>query len=66
LFHRWTVNGDTAPGAEILYDPQTSGGLLAGVAPEKLDAVLKELQAAGIDAREVGEAVAGERTLTVR
>jgi selenium donor protein len=66
LFHRWTVTGDTVAGSEILYDPQTSGGLLAGVAPEKVEAVLNDLRAAGFtDAREIGEVVAGERTLMV-
>lgn len=35
---------------DILFDPQTSGGLLYGVAPQHADAMLKELTEAGIDA----------------
>jgi selenide,water dikinase len=67
LFHRWTVTGDTQRGAEILYDPQTSGGLIAGVQEPSVKAVLAELHAAGYtDAVDIGEVVAGERTLTIR
>lgn len=35
---------------DILFDPQTSGGLMLGVNPEQADSLLKELIAAGIDA----------------
>ena len=67
LFHRWTVTGDGQRGAEVLYDPQTSGGLIAGVAESSVKAVLAELHAAGYtEAVDIGEVVAGERTLTVR
>jgi selenide,water dikinase len=42
-----------------LFDPQTSGGLLAAVAPEKLDPVLAELKQVGCaPAAHVGEVVA--------
>jgi len=43
---------------EILYDPQTSGGLLAAVAPEEADALVDALHAAGIaHACRIGEAM---------
>lgn len=35
---------------DILFDPQTSGGLLLGVKPEQADSMLKELLDSGIDA----------------
>jgi len=35
---------------DILFDPQTSGGLLLGVNPDQADAMLSELTLAGIDA----------------
>jgi selenide,water dikinase len=39
---------------QLLYDPQTSGGLLVAVAPESLDAAARALRAAGVPAHEVG------------
>ena len=35
---------------DILFDPQTSGGLILGVAPNQAEAMLKEMKSAGIDA----------------
>ena len=43
------------PMEEILFDPQTSGGLLFAAAPEDADALEQELQAAGLPAKIVGE-----------
>ena len=40
---------------EILFDPQTSGGLLLAVAPEDADALEKELQSTEMPAAIVGE-----------
>ena len=40
---------------EILFDPQTSGGLLLAVAPQKAEALARELCAAGLPAAIVGE-----------
>jgi selenide,water dikinase len=42
---------------DLLYDPQTSGGLLAAVPPERMADVLKALNAAGVPAVHIGEAV---------
>jgi len=40
---------------EILFDPQTSGGLLLAVAPEEAEHLRDELQKAGLPAQIVGE-----------
>lgn len=43
----------------VLFDPQTSGGLLAAVESEQAEAACAELRAAGIPATAVGETFAG-------
>ena len=40
---------------EILFDPQTSGGLLLAVAPEEAESLRDELQKASLPAQIVGE-----------
>ncbi len=40
----------------LLYDPQTSGGLLVSVEAEAADDLVAELRAAGVEAARVGEA----------
>lgn len=50
-FHLWQV--------EVLYDPQTSGPLLAAVDPNAVDAIVAAFRAAGEPVWTVGEAVAG-------
>ncbi len=49
LQKRWQV--ETAPGVAdaIVYDPQTSGGLLAGVPPARVDEVISKLRDAGYE-----------------
>jgi len=53
--------GVSSPGSadprrvQLLYDPQTSGGLLAAVAPGHADAALAALAARGVAAHVVGE-----------
>lgn len=47
---------------DVLFDPQTSGGLLICVAPEEAENLLKDLKAKGIhDAAMVGEVVDGPK-----
>ena len=49
LQKRWRV--EAAPGVTdaVLYDPQTSGGLLAGVPPASIDEVIAKLRDAGYE-----------------
>jgi selenide,water dikinase len=45
---------------DILFDPQTSGGLLVAVRPDQADALVQALREAGIaDAAEIGEVIEG-------
>jgi selenide,water dikinase len=50
---------------EILFDPQTSGGLLLAVPPENAPALLAALLASGHPAAEVGEVLGGEVRIEV-
>ena len=50
----------------LLYDPQTSGGLLMAAAPECADALLADLQASGETAFAMGEVVAGGGRIIAR
>jgi selenide, water dikinase len=43
---------------DLLFDPQTSGGLLVAIAPDAADAALAGLQGNGVTARRVGLVVA--------
>lgn len=40
---------------EVLFDPQTSGGLLMAVRPDQAETLLEDLQSSGLPARIVGE-----------
>ena len=52
---------------EVLFDPQTSGGLLLAVAPEDAEALETELQTAGLPAKIVGEILPKtEQEITVK
>ena len=44
----------SAPAIDILFDPQTSGGLLAAVPEAEADSALARLHEAGINAARVG------------
>ena len=41
--------------AELLFDPQTCGGLLMGVAPEELDNLSSVLASSGVQSYAIGE-----------
>jgi selenide,water dikinase len=52
---------------DLLFDPQTSGGLLVTVDPKMAESTLAVLRVAGVSGVEIGEAIpAGERKLVVR
>ena len=51
--------GEQEPRVLALFDPQTSGGLLMAVTPEKHAFLLGELQENGVNAWTVGEVAAG-------
>ncbi|PIV74775.1 MAG: bifunctional NADH dehydrogenase FAD-containing subunit/selenide, water dikinase SelD, partial [Rhodobacteraceae bacterium CG17_big_fil_post_rev_8_21_14_2_50_65_11] len=57
---------DRAKGDDILYDPQTAGGLLATVPAAEAGALLDRLRAAGIDAVQIGEITAGPARIKLR
>ena len=42
---------------DVLFDPQTSGGLLFGVSPDQAEPALEELRAGGDTAAVIGEVV---------
>lgn len=60
-FEQWTrFDGNfTDSQRGLLFDPQTSGGLLMAVAPERAQSLLDELRLAGDDAAIIGEARPG-------
>jgi selenide,water dikinase len=45
---------------EIIFDPQTSGGLLVAIPAEQADALVAELQAANVKAADIGTIVPRE------
>ncbi len=52
---------------QVLFDPQTSGGLLMAVPPERLDALLAALEAEGVAIRAViGRIVPGDGMMKVK
>ena len=44
----------------ILFDPQTSGGLLLGIHPDRIETFMSETAAAGQFARIIGEVTEGK------
>jgi selenide,water dikinase len=51
--------------ADLLYDPQTAGGLLAAVAPEQAEALVAALRDLGHQAARIGELTDGPPQLVL-
>jgi selenide,water dikinase len=51
---------------DLLFDPQTAGGLLAAVAADQVNDTLRDLSAAGYMAARIGTLTAGPPHITVR
>jgi len=62
-FSRWVRAGGVAPDMlNVLYDPQTSGGLIISVGADRADKMLRRLRKAGVkDAAQVGKVLAKGR-----
>lgn len=60
------VAGATGAAGDLLFDPQTCGGLLAAVGPADAPSLLEALRAAGYPAALIGECRAGRPGITVR
>jgi selenide,water dikinase len=66
-FEQWVTFEITIPDAQrkLLFDPQTSGGLLMAVAPERAHDLLAELAAGGDEASLIGEVHPGTGRIRV-
>ncbi len=58
--------GGTGPKADLLFDPQTAGGLLAAVAVGQAPDILKQLKAAGYPAAQIGQFVEGNGAIRLQ
>jgi selenide, water dikinase len=62
----WQVEGPAGPRLELLFDPQTCGGLLVTVPAEWLRPMLVEMVRAGETAVLIGHVTAGPSRIVVR
>ena len=60
------VFGAAGARGELLFDPQTAGGLLAAVDPSQADALVAALNEAGYPAAVIGKCTGKEPTITVK
>ena len=64
---RYEGDAGQSPRIELLFDPQTSGGLLVAVAADRADAMLAQCDEAGFEAAAVGVVEErGDATLIIR
>ncbi|MFW8634170.1 selenide, water dikinase SelD [Cribrihabitans pelagius] len=67
----FAANQAAAPGLQVagwqdlLFDPQTAGGLLAAVAPEEADSLLEQLQKSGCPAARIGRLTSTGTAITL-
>ncbi|MFN7223837.1 MAG: selenide, water dikinase SelD [Paracoccaceae bacterium] len=62
----WRVDGPTCPRRDLLFDPQTCGGLLVTVPPAWLRPTLVEMERAGEVAVLIGHVTSGPTRIVVR
>ena len=63
FFGSWSTISDDVPSylSDLMFDPQTSGGLILGVPPSKADELIAALSERGVaPAAEIGEVVDAE------
>ncbi|WP_407495364.1 selenide, water dikinase SelD [Pseudooceanicola sp. MF1-13] len=58
--------GELGATEALLHDPQTAGGFLAAVDPNKADAIVKDLRARGVTATVIGSLSDGPPSITLR
>jgi selenide,water dikinase len=61
-----TVFGAAGPVGDLLFDPQTCGGLLAAVPPDQAETTLRALTEAGYRAAIIGELTPGDPVIICR
>lgn len=67
-YSKWVKFDDSVDTATrgLLFDPQTSGGLLIAVPSNKADALLANLSGRDVNAKQIGAVVAGNGTIVVQ
>ena len=61
----WEADPGDRARVDLLFDPQTAGGLLAAIAPERAGKVLADLLAAGYPAIRLGSLIEGNPRLSL-
>ncbi len=58
-FSRWSIVDSKIPQemADLIFDPQTSGGLLVGIRSEKSDELVQAMASRGVLAVQIGEVI---------
>ncbi|MGR3660607.1 MAG: selenide, water dikinase SelD [Paracoccaceae bacterium] len=59
------VDPGNDPRADLLFDPQTAGGLVAAISAERISDIMSELKVLGCNAKVIGRCVAGGGEVSV-